>query len=216
DTRLTGQLGNFLRSHPDPRVRANAALAIGRLKEASFTPLLQLALKQEQKDLVKMQIREALSMLGDKHAQEELIFSAHSAAADQAKVALMFLADTRADRAEEVFHFRLFHADQPEIRLEAARGLGRLGIDAGYDVAAAYLFFNSPQRRRDDPAEQQVARVRALAALALEAIGNPEALGPLKRVFDMEAEYPGVQLAIGRAAIGIISRQAGHRGGTGP
>jgi HEAT repeat protein len=209
DQHRTGELGNLLRQHPDPRVRANAALAIGRLNEQSSTRLLQTAAQQEKKDFVKMQIREALSMLGDRHAQEELIFAAHSAAPDQATIALMFLANTRADRAEEVFRYRLHHADQPEIRLEAARGLGRIGIDAGYDVAASHLFFNSPRSRKDDPPEQQIARIRGLAALGLEAIGNPDALGPLKQSFDAEKQWPGVRLAIARAAVGIISRPPG-------
>lgn len=146
-------------------------------------------------------------MLGDRHAQEELIFAGHSAAPDQSTLALMFLANTKADRAEEVFRYRLHHADQPEIKLQAARGLGRLGIDAGYDVASAHLFFKSPVRNRNnDPPEQQVSRVHALAALALEAIGNPDALGPLKQAFDEPGQAPGARLAIARATIEIIDR----------
>lgn len=207
DQKRTGELSDFLVKHRDARVRANAALAIGRLKEPGSAHVLNLALRREQKDAVKLQIMEALALLGDNAGIERLLFSGHSAAPDQSALALMFLANAGCEEAEELFRYRLDVADQPEIKLQAARGLGKLGHDDGLDLALAYLFFNTPDRsRKNDPPEQQVVRIRALAALALEAIGSPQALAALHRAFNQSGQSDLVRLAIARAAVAIIDR----------
>ncbi len=207
DQNRTGELSELLLKHRDARVRANAALAIGRLGEPGSARVLHTALKREQKDAVKMQILEALAMLGDSEAIERLRFYGYSAVPDQSALALMLLANAGATEAEELFRYRLGFADQPEIKLQAARGLGKLGHDDGLDLSLAYLFFNSPDRnRKNDPPEQQITRIRALAALALEAIGSPLALGALRRAFDHEGQPELVRLAIARAALAIMDR----------
>jgi HEAT repeat protein len=211
DTKRTSELGDLLMNHPDARVRANAAVAIGRLGEKGSAGLLRTANHREKKDVVKMQIREALAMLRDRRATDELIFAGYSAAPDQALPALAFLAEAANDRAEDLFRHRLNKAEIPELHLVAARGLGKLGIDAGYDIACAHLYFNSPQRnRKNDPPEQQVARIRSLAALALEAINDPESLGPLSDAFHDEEQSLAARLAIARAAVGITNPLVGR------
>ncbi|RIK64243.1 MAG: hypothetical protein DCC65_14595 [Planctomycetota bacterium] len=213
DKTRTGELGELLLKHPDARVRANAALAIGRLAEPQSIKLLQMALRREKKDAVVMQILEALAMLGDNHGIERLRLYGYSAVPDQAALALMFLANARpaGPEVEELFRYRLDIADHPEIKLQAARGLGRLGYDSGLELSLSYLTFNAPDRNRpNDPPEQQIIRIRALAALALEAIGDPRALGPLKTAFDREDQPELVKIAIARAAIRIID--GGGRG----
>lgn len=208
DKRRTGELSDFLLNHPDARVRANAALAIGRLAEPQSTRLLRTALRRERKDAVKMQILEALAMLGDTHGIERLRFFGHSAVPDQSALALMLLANAQTHEAEELFRYRLDVADHPEIKLQAARGLGRLGYDDGLDLALAYLSFNSPDTgRRNDPPEQQIIRVRALAALALEAIGSPESMAALKAAFELPGQPARANVAVARALIRIIDRR---------
>jgi HEAT repeat protein len=207
EQKRTGELSELLLKHRDARVRANAALAIGRLKVPGSARVLHMALKREQKDAVKMQILEALALLGDNDGIERLRFYGYSAVPDQSALALMLLANAGASEAEELFRYRLDFADQPEIKLQAARGLGKLGHEDGLDLSLAYLFFKSPDRRRkNDPPEQQIARIRALAALALEAIGSPQALGALQRAFEQDGQPDLVRLAIARAAIAIIDR----------
>ncbi len=212
DRRRTGDLAELLLKSPDARVRANAALAIGRLVEPQSAKVLHTALRREKKDAVKMQILEALALLGDSHGIERLSFYGYSAVPDQAALSLMFLANAKPAEAEELFRYRLDVADHPEIKLQAARGLGRLGYDSGMDLALAYLFFNSPDRhRQNDTPEQQITRNRALAALALEAICRSDALGPLHRAFNQPGQPELVRVAIARAAIWIIDRQIGER-----
>lgn len=204
----TGELGNYLMTHRDARVRANAALAIGRLGETKSIKLLSTALRREKKDAVKMQIEEALAMLGDNHGTERLLFYGYSAVPDQAALGVMLLANAHSPDAEELFRHRLQFADQPEIKLQAARGLGYLGHGDGYELALAYLRFNSPDMsRRNDPPAQQVHRIRALAALALEAIGDPAALGALQRAFHQDGQAELVKVAVARAAISLIDRR---------
>lgn len=209
DTKRTSELGELLMKNPDARVRANAAVAIGRMGEKGSISLLRTANQREKKELVKLQIREALAMLHDQHATEELIFAGFSAVPDQSLPAMAFLAESGNDRAEDLFRLRLRKADIPEQRLIAARGLGKLGIDAGYEVACAHLYFRSPQRdRRNDPPDRQIARIRSLAALALEAIKDPDCLGPLYEAFCAPEQSMSAKLAIARAAVGITNPMA--------
>lgn len=207
DKSRTGELSEFLLRHPDARVRANAALAIGRLAEPQSARLLRTALRRERKDAVKMQILEALAFLGDVHGIDRLRFFGHSAVPDQAALALMLLANAQPHEAEELFRYRVDVADHPEIKLQAARGLGKLGYDDGLDLALAYLNFNSPDTgRRNDPPEQQIIRIRALAALALEAIGSPESLAALKAAFEREGQPERANVAVARALVRVIDR----------
>ena len=206
DQRRTGELADYLLHHRDARVRANAALAIGRLAEPSSAKLLRSAMNREKKNLAKLQVLEALAILGDKYATERLLFNGRSAYPDQAALALMFLGTAESPEAEDLFRDRLYAKDWPEVRMQAARGLGRLGFEDGLDVAVAHLWFSSPDRDRpNDPPEQQIARIRGLAALALEAIGNPQALKSLKDAFELKEQPEYVRIAIARAAIRIIN-----------
>lgn len=215
DQSRTGELSGYLLNHREARVRAQAATALGRLGEPKSVKLLQLASQNEKKIAPKLQILEALAMYEDRNAIERLMAFSYDPRPDVVALALMCLGNANCERAEELFLYRLHSADYPEIKLEAARGLGRLGRDDGLDLALAYLRFNAPDRDRgNDPPEQQIARVRHLAALALGAIGSPQALGPLKDAFETRGQDDDVLLAVARAAVKIIDARGGRpRGG---
>jgi HEAT repeat protein len=211
DQRRTSELSQYLLSHKDPRVRANAAVAIGRMEQPQSIKLLRTALRREKKDAVTMQILESLAMLGDAHGVERLKLYGYSAVPDQSALALMCLANAKNSEADDLFRFRLSVADHPEIKLQAARGLGRLGYQDGYDLASRHLYFNSPKNRGpSDPPELQISRVRQLAALALEDIRDPQALAPLKETFYAENQDAATRLAIARAAVKLIDLQTRH------
>jgi HEAT repeat protein len=208
DQKRTSELADFLFNNEDARVRANAAVAIGRLGEPKSAKILRRALDKEAKISPKLQILEALAAFGDRNAIDRLIAFAYDPRPDVVAIALQCLANANCDKAEMLYVSRLQSSVYPESRLQAARGLGRLGRDDGLDVALAYLRFNSPETgRSNDPPEQQIARVRALAALALEAIGSPQALGPLKDAFFTPDQAADVRLTVARAAIKIIDRR---------
>jgi len=205
-TGQTGELSHLLLDHADARVRANAALVIGRLNSAEHAKLLKVALGREQKTAVKLQILESLALLQDRYATERLMLDGYSEYPDQATAALMMLVNARCPAAEELFWTRLAKStDFPEVRLQAARGLALLGYNDGLDLAMGYLFFRAPHHvTANDPAQQQIARVRGLAALALEAMAEPSALAALKRAFESADQSVYVRIAIARAAIRTI------------
>ncbi|HWL94232.1 MAG TPA: HEAT repeat domain-containing protein [Phycisphaerae bacterium] len=207
DKSRTSEIAGHLLNHRDARVRANAAYVIGKMGGKQQIKLLKIALRKEQKDLPKLQILEALSTLGDKYASERLIFEGYSEIPQQSAVALMMLANARCEAAESLFWLKMHSGKWPEVRLQAARGLARLGYPQGLKLGMQMLSFNAPQEGiKDDPPEQQIRRVRGLAALALESIADPEALGPLKRAFDNPKESEYVKIAVARAVIKTIDR----------
>ncbi|MCG8408359.1 MAG: HEAT repeat domain-containing protein [Phycisphaerales bacterium] len=211
DPSRTSELSLLLLDDPDARIRANAALVIGRLGGKEHIKLLRVALNREKKSAAKLQILESLAVMEDEHAIRRLIFHGYSKYADQATLALMMLAGTKSQEAEELFWHRFrMDSDFPEIRLQAARGLAALGHDEGRNLALKHLFFSSPKHvTKDDPTHRQVERVRALAALALEAIADPEVLGTLKQAFETQGQSEYVRIAVARAAIRTIDR-SGH------
>ncbi|MBK8269260.1 MAG: HEAT repeat domain-containing protein [Planctomycetes bacterium] len=206
DTSRTSEIANALLNHKDAKVRANAAFILGRIGGKQQIKLLKTALRREKKDLPKMQILEALATIGDRYATERLIFEGYSEVPQQSAVALMMLANAKADMAEEIFWFRMQSSKWPEIQLQAVRGLARLGQPQGRAYAIKALSFNSPvDDNPKDPPQQQISRVRGLAALALESVGDPEALPALKRAFDQPGQSNYVRIAVARAAIRTIN-----------
>lgn len=207
-TGRTGELAQFLLHHPEARVRANAALAIGRLGGTQHVELLKMALRREQKTAAKLQILESLAFMSDADATNRLMFDGYSEYPDQAAVALMMLANARSPAAENLFWTRLQkETDFPEIQLQAARGLAHLGYNDGFGLALRHLFFNSPKHvDARDTAGRQIERVRGMAALALEAMAEPASLAALKKAFKAPLQSAYVRLAVARAAIRTIDR----------
>jgi len=207
DKRRTGEMSQYLLKHRDARVRANAALILGRLGERQHVKLLKMALSREKKDLTKLQLLESLAILGDSQAVNRLSFLAHSARPQEAAVAIMMLANAKCHEAEDVFLIRLHAEGMLEVRLQAARGLAELGRSDGMTLALSNLFFNAPERGlANDPPEQQIDRIRGLAALALETMADPRSLTALREAFDAEGQSQYVRLSIARAAIRTIDR----------
>lgn len=122
----------------------------------------------------------------------------------QETFALNALAATGDPKYVDTFRYKLASAGHLETELAAARGLGRLGYDDGFQLALRAL---RSRRRRiqdaEDPVADQVLRARQLAAAALGAIGRTEALpalaGVLRRCKDAR-----VQVSAARAILGIL------------
>lgn len=217
DSSRMNEISKLLTGDPNAAVRANAAFVLGRLGDESATRLLRAALAREQDELARRGMLEALATLKDRRSVNSLIAYGYSADPGQATAGLGALGNARCTEAQSLFLDRLNRADAPEVKLQAARGLGRInykGYDASsmLDLATAHLFFRTPTAKDpNEPAENQIRRVRAMAALACEAIGSPDALKPLRDAFDMPGQNPYVRVAVARAALGIIDSTDGRR-----
>ncbi len=199
----TSELASMLLNDPEPKVRANAALAIGMLGEPKSVKVLQRALNDKD-ELVRLQALDSMVLLNDPKATRDLLFYGHSGAGPKMVDALMTLGTARAKSAEELFTYRLKEGPYNEVRLAAARGLGRLGRDDGYTLAISMLEFIAPNTNaKDDPPQQQETRIRTLSASALEAIGNRSALGKLSATMDDDVQPMPVRIAAARAILGI-------------
>ena len=209
DRRRTGELAVYLLEDSDEIVRANAALVLGRLRDPSMMRVLRKAQAKEKKEQPLFQILEALAALGDEKAIARLLFVGRSAIPQDATIALTMLANAEVKDAEELFWLRIKDGELPEVRVAATRGLAVLGKRQALEPAIGYLFFSSPDRSApNDPPQQQIDRIRGIAALALEALADPQALQPLQKAFETPGQSDYVRVAIARAAIRTIDRMS--------
>jgi HEAT repeat protein len=166
DTHLSHDLEKTSRDF-DPHIRADTALALGLLGEKSALNVLEPMLDDPDPD-VRIQVAEAMWRLGSEEGLTNLVAGSVSSYADDQIICLLALAAPKDYRVAEHLHGRLT-ADYPQVALAAARGLGELGSDAGYAVAAENLKVRDP-------------RIIVMAALAMGSIGRSDAqplLSPL-------------------------------------
>jgi HEAT repeat protein len=196
---------DYLRKHESPEVRRNAVLAIGQLKDKAAIPLLRAA-NNDADEGVRMQALEGLALLGDKDAVTRFTFEAYGGVGYRQPFALMTLGQVPDDRVTPTLRARLGSAPYLEAKLAAARGLGTKGYADGLTLAMQSLGWNKPDRNLpEDRPENQVMRIRSMAALALGEIGDPQALEKLKKTME-NPEDPRVQLAAATAILMIVDR----------
>ena len=205
-----GELAGYLLSHKDPMVRRNAALALGRLEEPGVVKTLARAMRDTDPG-VRDQALEAMAILGNREARQQLRLVANSGIGQEEVFALNALIATHDPTGGDLMRYKLQTGMHLETQLVAARGLGLLGDGAGLRVALRNVRFNRPRTSEpDDPPEAQVLRTRQLAAAALGAIGDPEALPALERMMT-DSDDPRLQVAAAKAILEIIIAQAGQR-----
>jgi len=191
--------------NPDPIVRRNAALALGRLADKSALPLLRKVSADDNDDGVRIQALEAMAFLGDTRAVNRFIRDAYGGVGFRQPFALLTLGRVMGEGVILALKTRLNGAPYIEARLAAARGLGMQHYNDGLSLAMKSLTWNDPNTKLlDDPPESQVMRVRSMAALALGAIGDRKALGPLAKMME-EPEEASVQLAAATAILMILN-----------
>lgn len=205
-TEYTGRMPGYLLNHQDPAVRANASIALARMGEPGAIKILALAMMDRERG-VQDQAAEALAILGNAEAQQQLVLMANSGFGSEEVFAINALAQTREEKYAQLYRAKVFNPEIPhlEVRLAAAKALAWLGDDGGYELALMSLDFDDPQVRDPEDSEAaQVLRVRQLAAAVLGAVGNPGALPKLARIIKAN-EDARIQVAAARAILEIVA-----------
>lgn len=185
DTSRSQRLAEYALSD-DVLVRANTAVALGLLDEPTAVRLLR-PMREDPDSNVRLNAAEALWRLRDAEGFEALLAASISGFSDDRVLGTLALAAPADARAQPALEGKLTD-DYVEVQLAAARGLGALGSDRGYSVAAARL-------------NDKDARRRAMAALALGEIGRLDAQPRLRPLLADADSY--VRLAAATAALKI-------------
>ncbi len=198
----SGKIPVLLLEHESRTVRRNAALLLGRLEAPSGVKVLARAMKDSDAG-VRHHALEAMARLGNAEARQELVFMTNSGVGSEEVFAINALAELRSPVYEDTFRYKLDTALHLETRLAAARGLGLLGIDAGFRAATDGLRAVRPSATDSkDPPEGQLLRIHQLAAAALGAIGRKEALPALLTVLKDSGD-PRLQVSAAKAILEI-------------
>ncbi len=205
DSSYTGQLAGVLLDDQDLAARCHAALILGRLGETGAIKILARAMKESDPGL-RANVLESLVLLGAEEAQAAVYAMAYSGIGAEEAFALTVLGKVPGQEYRELFAQKLKSAQHIETKLAAARALGKIGFDDGYDVAYRGLNYRTKENARNDPAENRTLRVRQMAVFALGAIGDPRALHALERIMNNGAD-PRLQVASARAILEILGEE---------
>ena len=190
DTSRTTRLQDYAVGD-DEVVRANTALVLGLIGEPTAARVLRV-MRDDPDNNVRLNAAEALWRLRDYEGFEALLAASISQYSDDQTIAVLALAEPRDPRAIPALEGKLT-GDYVEVALAAARGLGLLGIDRGYDLAAKYAGDADPRRR-------------ALAALAFGGIGRLDAQAKLAPLLD--DRDPAVRVAAADAVLQLAKAAA--------
>ncbi len=199
----TGRIPSYLLEHPDALVRRNAAMFLGLLGEPSATRVLARAM-QDRDPGVRHQSLEALARLGVAEARQELVFLSNSGVGADEVFAINALAASGDARLESTFRYKYETATHSETRLAAARALAKFGGNTGMEFAERALRMGPPRATDpQDTPEGQMLRVRQLAAAALGAMADAQALPALSQMMN-DPRDPRLQVSGARAILEII------------
>ena len=202
DARHTAELASALLEDEDPMVRRNAAMLLGRLGEKGALKLLTRAMRDSDRGL-RANLLEAMALLGSKEAIATVYAQVYSGIGEEEAFALMVLGQLKNPLYRDMFVQKLESAMHIETKLAAARALGAIGDDSGFDVAMKGLRFTESSDHGNDPANNRTFRVRQMGALALGAIGDSRAIAGLGKMMNEEGR-PRLQIAASMAILEIL------------
>jgi HEAT repeat protein len=163
DYRYSHELEKLSRD-PEPRVRGTTAMVLGMLGDPSALNVLR-GMRIDPHPAVRQQAAAAMWQLGSEQGMKDLIGWSVSRFPDDEMMAMLSLAEPR--KRLIIQHVRVgLVADWTQVRLAAARAMGLLGSDEGYEIAVKGA-------KSTDPVE------RIEAAMAFGAIGRTDAQGML-------------------------------------
>lgn len=187
DTHLSHDFEKAARD-PNPRVREDVAFLLGLLGDKTALKLLN-DLRRDDDVFVRATVAEAQWRLGDDAGLELLVGGVSSTNIQLRLLCMIGLAGPKDQRVAGNLQGQLTMDqtnDIPEVALVAARCLGDVGRDDGYQVAMNHI-------READP------RLRSLTALALGSIGRSDAQDALRPL--LKDENPRVRLCAATAIL---------------
>ena len=193
-------------------IRGSALTILGRLGEKSAVPAIKKLQETEQIERIRLQAAEALALLGDKNVLSQIQVLANSNDWQDRMIAVQVMGlrqlehDFAADLVDKL-------TDPNEmVQLQAARSLGRLGQQDGYEVAVKHLKPSVWVRRNiaaemgvepnNPQIEIKISQIRSLAAQALGDIGRWDAARPLKTA--LGDKDPQVALAAAQGSLRLL------------
>lgn len=185
DDAHTSQLGQFVHSRDDS-VRATAAMIMGRMGERSALGPLRSLWRDEQRDIVRLNVVEAMACLGDEAAIASLEGWTRVQHMEDRIIAVQAFGRIRTVRSMEIVKGALeSEGQEPLVRATAAGSLAQLGENSGYKYAlrcvtdpVAVLQRVRPKDATINPIE--VSNLQSLASLSLGYMKQMDAVPVLK------------------------------------
>jgi len=209
EDRHAGRLGKLLFDR-QAEVRANAAMAMGKMGEPSAIGPLRTLLGDELKVKVKWQIRESLALLGDKGSALTLQACAREPDIQLRLAAISAMSRIPGDFAPIALRELLDKRHPPRVRVAAAGALAKLDQmdEAQYklclasvvDPAAVLRGFGG---RKGRITVDQIASLRQLAAKSLGGMRHVEAVDVLHPV--VVTRRGPVQVAAAMSILQLLS-----------
>ncbi len=141
---------------------------------------------------------------GDAEVTRELILQAQAAGTRDQELAIEILSLSADPNVLYILSERLENSESLRGRLEAARGLGRFGSDAGWPLAMECLEFEPLSA--DEAGLAHAAHIRALACEACAELPTLEALLAVSERVTADDD-PGVRTACAAAVLRIFARR---------
>jgi len=183
----------------DQTIRANAALLLGKSGKQEALQYLYWTLRQPHStDKVLLQAAESIAMLGDQRIYPKIWTRLISAYADDRMVGVRAMGALGTEEAKNAL---LTMLDDPllEVKLAAARELGRLGDTVGEAQVKAVFEGNFLAAMGPQSAD----RIRVLTALAIAEIGTPALAKHLPEM--LQETSPAVRMAAAKAVLAIAA-----------
>lgn len=208
--KYTGLLADLLTCEESGSVRANAAMAMGKMDEPSAKEPLKARLANERTPMVQLQIREALARIGDAASAELLEAHAKSPFLDEQLAAIPVLADVRPANAVRVLRWLLSSRHPPRVRVSAAGALAKMGQTG----KRTYEYALSAVRRPDKIMRKSYAKVRKVSVMEIYSLQRLAAisLGWMKQDSAVDSLVPllrsqdgGVRVASAMSIIRLLS-----------
>ena len=179
------ELGQLL-FDKEREVRMDAAMAMGKMGEESAVGPLRTLQADEQDEAVKLQVTEALALLGDNRSAEIIEAYTKGYFIDLRLAAIPSLAGSPSPRAVQVLRELTQERNPIRVRVTAAAELARLGhaepefhrlcVDC---MTETQRMLDESNRRMRRAADTDAASLKELAAIGLGWMGRPAAVNYL-------------------------------------